>query len=228
MTLTSTMTKACTAAVGAAVLGLTVAGMPASAATPFSTGATGVDGSGNLLAPGAEDANWEVFDISGKSLGNAFVVSPPSGIPGTWISNGPTSQWIAEDPDGIDGVNETRVYQTTFEGFFGAIVQGRVAADNFILDILLNGVSTGLSFGNPPPAPITVANSAFDQFFDFTITGVIDGTNTLGFVVQDVGVITGFRTEYEVIPTPALLPGLIGVGVAALRRRKDETAEENA
>lgn len=32
----------------------------------------------------------------------------------------------------------------------------------------------------------------------------------------------------EPIPTPALLPGLVGMGVAALRRKKDEMAEENA
>jgi hypothetical protein len=30
------------------------------------------------------------------------------------------------------------------------------------------------------------------------------------------------------VPTPALLPGLIGLGVAALRRKNGETAEENA
>lgn len=34
--------------------------------------------------------------------------------------------------------------------------------------------------------------------------------------------------SYEAVPTPALLPGLIGIGVAALRRKKDEAAEENA
>ncbi len=30
------------------------------------------------------------------------------------------------------------------------------------------------------------------------------------------------------VPTPALLPGLIGMGVAALRRKDEESAEENA
>ncbi|MGB3311865.1 MAG: PTPA-CTERM sorting domain-containing protein [Nodosilinea sp.] len=34
--------------------------------------------------------------------------------------------------------------------------------------------------------------------------------------------------EAQAVPTPALLPGLIGMGVAALRRKKDETAEDNA
>jgi hypothetical protein len=30
----------------------------------------------------------------------------------------------------------------------------------------------------------------------------------------------------ETIPTPALLPGLIGMGLAALRKRKGEQAEQ--
>ncbi|MEA5448627.1 PTPA-CTERM sorting domain-containing protein [Leptolyngbya sp. CCNP1308] len=37
-----------------------------------------------------------------------------------------------------------------------------------------------------------------------------------------------YSFDIEEVPTPALLPGLIGIGVAALRRKKDETAEENA
>lgn len=44
--------------------------------------------------------------------------------------------------------------------------------------------------------------------------------NLEGMTTQDV--------EVQPIPTPALLPGLVGLGVAALRRKKDETAEENA
>jgi hypothetical protein len=34
-------------------------------------------------------------------------------------------------------------------------------------------------------------------------------------------------TDWEVIPTPALLPGLVGLGVAALRRKQSGTAQEN-
>lgn len=34
--------------------------------------------------------------------------------------------------------------------------------------------------------------------------------------------------EAQAVPTPALLPGLIGLGVAALRRKDEESTEENA
>ncbi len=39
---------------------------------------------------------------------------------------------------------------------------------------------------------------------------------------------SSYSLSIKAVPTPALLPGLIGLGVAALRRKKDETAEENA
>lgn len=215
---------------GAAVIGLAAVDMPANAASPYNTG---VDALGNLLPGGAVDENWEVFQSNGTtSIGKAVVVDNPGrrplGIPTAWIPNGPDSKWIAEDVNGTAGVNQVRVYQTTFTASLGEFIKGRVAGDNFILDIFLNGASTGLSFGDPFVNPATVASSAFDGWNEFTLDGLLVGTNTLGFKVQDVGSITGFRAEYEVIPTPALLPGLIGLGVAALRRKKDETAEENA
>lgn len=213
---------------GAAVVGLATVNMPANAASPFNTGI-------NLDPITGEDLSWEVFEEDGTTkIGNAFVVNaatrPPSGIPGTWIPNDGNSQWIAEDVDGVDGVNETRVYQTKFSASLGDFIRGRVAGDNFILDILVNGFSTGLSFGDPSVLPATVQSSAFNVWNTFEIGSnfIQEGENLLSFKVQDVGSITGFRAEYEVIPTPALLPGLIGMGVAALRRKKDETAEENA
>jgi hypothetical protein len=39
---------------------------------------------------------------------------------------------------------------------------------------------------------------------------------------------SSYSLTIQAVPTPALLPGLIGLGVAALRRKKDEAAEENA
>lgn len=39
---------------------------------------------------------------------------------------------------------------------------------------------------------------------------------------------SSYSLNIEEVPTPALLPGLIGLGVAALRRKNEESAEENA
>jgi hypothetical protein len=62
-----------------------------------------------------------------------------------------------------------------------------------------------------------IGEKSFDQIV-FSLTD--NSTNLPSHAVFD-----DFTTA---IPTPALLPGLIGLGVAALRRKKDETAEENA
>ncbi|MBE9112160.1 PTPA-CTERM sorting domain-containing protein [Nodosilinea sp. LEGE 07298] len=39
---------------------------------------------------------------------------------------------------------------------------------------------------------------------------------------------SSYAFDVEEVPTPALLPGLVGLGVAALRRKDEESAEENA
>jgi hypothetical protein len=39
---------------------------------------------------------------------------------------------------------------------------------------------------------------------------------------------TSFSADITAIPTPALLPGLLGLGVAALRKRKQEGSEQEA
>jgi hypothetical protein len=57
--------------------------------------------------------------------------------------------------------------------------------------------------------------------------------DTFGFEVQTIDNVVGSATATisnfsapEPIPTPALLPGLIGMGVAALRKRKGEALAE--
>lgn len=65
-----------------------------------------------------------------------------------------------------------------------------------------------------------------------------DGTKYIEFALADIGtdvdkvvLSTGFspfevdNVAYQSIPTPALLPGLIGMGIAALRKRKTKATE---
>lgn len=67
-----------------------------------------------------------------------------------------------------------------------------------------------------------------DDEFEALIKGYFnDGTSGVG----SAGVFTlrkgiGGDAEFEAIPTPALLPGLIGMGLAVLRKRKRDAAEE--
>lgn len=60
----------------------------------------------------------------------------------------------------------------------------------------------------------------FDNFFDFT-QGIDSG-------LINVGTGPVVQPPSTAIPTPALIPGLLGMGVAALRKRKQEGSESEA
>ncbi len=51
---------------------------------------------------------------------------------------------------------------------------------------------------------------------------------SLTLASQRFSLSTPLEGTVTAVPTPALLPGLIGLGVAALRRKDEEPAEENA
>lgn len=77
---------------------------------------------------------------------------------------------------------------------------------------------------------IDTTTPAFSSFFQADSTGLVTSRLFGGdFGMNDsFGLVTEF-TSTDVpptaVPTPALLPGLIGIGVAALRKRKNERLE---
>lgn len=92
----------------------------------------------------------------------------------------------------------------------------------------LSGLDNGLNF------ELNTFNlKKINSFFAADIEGIfrpanLDGTG--GFTSQgelefDGTTFSANITAGEEIPTPALLPGLVGMGVAALRRRKSEEGE---
>ena len=160
---------------------------------------TGVNSSGNVLGLGILDSHYIVLDGSTPGA-NAVTMSS---IPSTYIPNDATSLWIWENANG-QPTNVTRTFRTSFD-LTGldpgtARISGAWATDNFGLDILINGVSTGLS------------SPTFTSYTPFTIaSGFVPGVNTLDFVVQDVGAISGFRvgsltgTANLLVPEPSTL-----------------------
>ncbi|PSR19670.1 hypothetical protein C8255_00915 [filamentous cyanobacterium CCP3] len=67
----------------------------------------------------------------------------------------------------------------------------------------------------------------------YRFTGTFgDGTKAIGELAQLVEVgnsgVFGYAATFTAVPTPALLPGLIGMGIAAVRRKKNEAADETA
>jgi len=157
---------------------------------------TGVDANGALLAAGATDPHYilSVSADAGFPGPNAIVVNEtwPIAPAGPWVANGPNSKWIAPQPnqnqvaDPVGGVNAVGdyTYQTTFNltGYDVSKVSvvGTLAVDNSVTDILVNGVSSGIT------------SPGFDAYTPFTITsGLVAGNNTLDFQMSNAGTAPG-------------------------------------
>ena len=185
---------------------------------------TGVDDGGAVLTAGSTDTHYLI-----NETGNQAIVIRDA-IPGSWLPNDATSRWIWHDING-NPINVTRTFELSFDltGFdhTTASLSGRWSTDNTGLDILINGSSTEQTCGG------------FTVWCDFSVSSdFISGVDTLSFVVNDFGGISGFRAEFldssvrpddgggtpGVIPLPASLPllaaGLGVFGLIARRKRK--------
>lgn len=180
---------------------------------------TGVDSAGAALGLGVADPHYIVLD--GAIAGSSAVTM--SSIPGSYISNDSSSLWIWESANGFP-TNVTRTFRISFD-LTGldpstANITGTWATDNSGVDIRINGVSTGHTSGS------------FTSYSSFALSsGFVHGLNTLDFVVQDLGVISGFRVGSisgtadavsdpgQSVPEPASLALIIGAGGLALGSR---------
>lgn len=141
---------------------------------------TGVDANGALLAAGATDPHYilSASADAGFPGPNAIVINEGFPIP-PWVANGPASKWIAPMADQAVGNAEgDYTYQTTFNltGYDLSKVRvvGSWSVDNTGLDILVNGVSTGIT------------SPGFGSYVSFTITsGLLAGANTLDFRINN-------------------------------------------
>ena len=152
---------------------------------------TGVDANGALLADGATDTHYILAASAdaGYPGPNAVVVNDvwPIAPAGPWVANGPSSKWIAPQADQSGAVGNAQgdyTYQTTFNLTGYDVVKVRVvgtlAVDNTITDVLINGVSTGIT------------SPGFTSYTPFTITtGLIAGNNTLDFKMNNAGTAPG-------------------------------------
>ena len=196
------------------VLSLAISAAPAFAAT-FTVNNTGG------AAPGVVDPNWMV------GVGQAFVTDD-GGFPfNVWLTNSVSSSWISPQPSytsfQTDAPDTSYTYSTMFDltglNEATASITFLVAVDNDLTDVLINGVSTGLSYGVMAAfsGPLTI-NSGF-----------IAGMNTLTFVTFNAaGHATnpsGLRVEFTsatvdaVVPEPSSI-ALLGLGILLFASRR--------
>lgn len=198
---------------------------------------TGVNGAGMPLPNGTiGDPHYTLISTPGGTS-TLLVRTSAGGFPiPPWLGDNPTSAWIGPNNDPfLDGPQGLYTYRTTFTlpanaNLATASITGQWAADNDLIQILINGVNapqTNLPFIDPQfsePRPL-------DSFTPFSITsGFVAGLNTLDFVINNQPFSnnpTGVRVELSgtfqptAPPPPAGVPepsslALLGLGTAAL------------
>lgn len=176
---------------------------------------TGVDDLGRPLKENAGDPHYTMPVVGGLTT-IPFVATAAGGFPiGPWIPDNSASAWIAPTDSTYASPDVNISYETTFDlkGLLptGAAIHGWTAADNEIVDILLNGQSTGQA--TPP------GGEPFTNWQTFAITsGIQPGANTLTFVTRN-GTggenPTGLRVQMCGWATP---PPLLQLGISYGRR----------
>jgi N-acetylneuraminic acid mutarotase len=156
---------------------------PTASAIP-SLFSTGVDNLGVALADGLTDPHYTFTSVPiGSGFGpRAFVVNQNSAP--LWSIDGTTYKWIGPIANQdlmpvAGGVEGTYIYRTTFSltGFDpgSVLIAGGWDVDNVGVDILINGISTGIS------RPFH--NGGLTRFI--ISSGFQTGTNTLDFKVNN-------------------------------------------
>lgn len=162
-----------------------------------------------LLGPGS--VSTSVTDLGGGTLQLSFTGLAP-----------------ATGGGGLAGVTGTPIFQPLTLTPNGAGSYQAAPASNFV---------SGLTFGGDPLS-VNLSDSTFSGSFvsssnyllgssifnfEFLSNGIpqLSGQGAL-FVSSTPNTSFGVFAGTQAIPTPALLPGLFGLGIAALRKRKNE------
>ena len=144
---------------------------------------TGVNADGTLAADSSIDLHWIIGSSADQiNQGPDAIVINQAGSPvPPWLDAGPKSKWIAPQPNQSSGNAEGNYTYQTFFDLTGADVctfrlTGQFAVDNSIVDVLVNGVSQGVSGGG------------FTSFQAFTLTnGFVTGPNSVDFIMNNAG-----------------------------------------
>ena len=166
-----------------------VSSLPVRIETLFSTG---LDEEGVLLSPGQYDPHYR-FEATGQQV--FAMQNHPA-----WLANDALSQWIGFSGQGTDNQPPGQFYISTTFDLSGldpatASIAMFLAADNRVDDVLINGVSTGITCTD------------FTQWYGPYVigSGFADGVNELQFVFTNEGTgwnPAGLRVKLEGTAVP--------------------------
>ncbi len=152
---------------------------------------SGLDAGGQALATGLPDPHYTL-------VASAYGTPPPPAISATvmvnhsaWMANSTTSRWIGAVSSGTASVpGGLYQFRTSFDlsglDVNTARIALRVAADNQVTNVMLNGSAKGLYYAG---------FTAFSSLFSLT-NGFASATNTLDFCALNDGAgPSGFRVE---------------------------------
>jgi hypothetical protein len=178
------------------------AGIPSPVRRPLDI-STGFDQANQrLLAGGALDDDYRVTGPPGSGIeGARATVVPADGFPiPPWLQSSINSRWVGLEADDSTGPPGEYVYRIDVPlpaeiDASRAVLRGGFAADDRVLDVLVNGERTGLGapgFGVLTPFPVDAGRGWFSS-----------GPNRIEFVVaNDSEGPTGLRVDGEVAEGP--------------------------
>ncbi|WOB43556.1 PTPA-CTERM sorting domain-containing protein [Thermoleptolyngbya oregonensis NK1-22] len=121
----------------------------------------------------------------------------------------------------LNGSNVTFTSDYKTWDSFGFLFRGRSGPDAN-MDIVFNLVGGG-TFSTTLSTLLTLSGPG--NYFSF-VAGVGDPTIESVTFTRTSGYINIDNVAYRIVPTPALLPGIIGMGIAAIKKRRDGALEE--
>jgi hypothetical protein len=191
---------------------------------------TGVDTSGVPFPDGTiGDPHYTLVSVPSDSTTDIRVRTSAGGYPiPPYLGDDSLSAWIGPNNDStLDGPVGHYDYETTFTLGAGvnpatASITGMYSTDNELVDILVNGHSTGVTNGSTD-------TGQYESFWPLSIDNFFtSGTNTLDFILNNDGGPTALRVEMAgtvaTVPEPAtwvmMLLGFTGLGFAGYRKAR--------
>ena len=149
---------------------------------------TGVDNDRKVLGDSISDPHYTLATYPAGTVTPGVTTPNKDLAPINWVANTQTARWIGPNTTSATGPVGDYSYKTTFTlpSFAEAVIIGELSVDDWITDILINGVS----LGNPVPL------SSWTNIRKFSISkGFVVGTNTIEFKLHSVGGPTGLRID---------------------------------